>query len=74
MRGIASTFAILCLAAALSGCAVADVAGAAVDVGSTVVSTTADVAGDAVDTVTGDDSDADDTDKSDKKKDDGKGD
>jgi hypothetical protein len=69
MRNIAMIVAILCIAGGVSGCAVVDVAGAAVDVGSTVVSTTVDVAGDAVDTVSGGDSDKDSDEKSDKKPD-----
>ena len=70
MRNIAMIVAIFCIAGGVSGCAVVDVAGAAVDVGSTVVSTTVDVAGDAVDTVSGDDSDKDKSDKKSDSKDD----
>ena len=52
-------FAVAVLALALSGCAVASVAGAAVDVASTAVGVTTDIAGGAVRTVTGSSDDKD---------------
>lgn len=45
--------AVVAIAVLLGGCAVASVAGAAVDATATAVSTTADVAGAAVHTVAG---------------------
>jgi len=49
--------AVAALALILSGCAVASVAGAAVDVAVTAVDVTTDVAGSAIHTVTGSHSD-----------------
>ena len=54
---MAKILAVAVLALALSGCAVATVAGAAVDVASTAVGVTTDIAGSAVRTVTGSSSD-----------------
>ena len=50
---MAKILAVAVLALVLSGCAVATVAGAAVDVASTAVGVTTDIAGGAVRTVTG---------------------
>jgi hypothetical protein len=53
MKTKAKIFVLAPLAALLGGCAVASVGSAVVDVASTAVSATADVAGAAVHTVTG---------------------
>jgi hypothetical protein len=53
MQTKARIFVLAAIAALLGGCAVASVGSAAVDVATTAVSTTADVAGAAVHTVAG---------------------
>jgi hypothetical protein len=74
MRALLPIAVIAVLGFSLSGCVVADVAGAGVSVATTVVTTTADVAGDVVsgaaDTVTGGSDDDKDKDKDKPKSDD----